>query len=61
MLFTRLITLLSLEAVAVQASIPDIDPLQSLASSALTTAYALLNNSVGGTCNLANVQVRKEW
>lgn len=61
--FTRLLAFLALEAMAVQASITsEVEQLESLASSALTTAYGLLeNNATGSTCNALNVQVRKEW
>lgn len=50
-------------AFVVQATLPDIQQLESLASSALATAYGLLhvNTPTGSTCNALNVQVRKEW
>lgn len=64
MRFIRLISLLTLEAaLVVQATLPDIQQLESLASSALATAYGLLhaNTLAGSTCNALSVQVRKEW
>lgn len=66
MRFTRL--LLALEAVLyVQATsvLPDIQHLESLASSALTTAYSLLPAKTpagfNSTCNALSVQARREW
>lgn len=63
MRFSLFFAFLTLEAGiggVVQASIiSDIQQLETLATSALTTALGLFK--VGGTCNALNVQYRKEW
>lgn len=65
MRFTRFLTLSMLGCVAVEATLSDMEQLESLAESALDTAYRLLDASnrarSTSTCSWANIQIRREW